>query len=305
MSNGEIRKRPDNQHESNASHIKGEKSTAMPGRFHDVPASSMRLNRYLARAGVASRRASDQLIQEGRVRVNGRVVDEMGVTVDIEHDEVSVDGAPVVLGSRTVMLVLNKPAGVYTTMSDPQGRRCVADYVNLQQYPGIYHVGRLDRDTTGLLLFTNDGAIGNQLMHPAHHVDKTYIAQVEGAPSAVQLRRLCDGVDIKVGSRIRHTAPADVQVLSRDELAHFGFAVGQSCLDLKRRRTSFVRLTIHQGMKHQVKLMLGAVGHPVINLHRISFGPLNIGDLPLGTTRTLVSAEVAALHKAAGLSADA
>jgi 23S rRNA pseudouridine2605 synthase len=292
---GRNRKQQSSAHRPEQSRIVADSQAETSGDTH------MRLNRFLARAGVASRRTSDKFIQEGRVQVNGQTVGEMGVVVDTARDTVAVDGRPVVLRAATVMLVLNKPAGVYTTMSDPQGRPCVADYVNLQRFPGIYHVGRLDRDTTGLLFFTNDGRIGNQLMHPAHHVDKTYIAQVEGTPSAVQLRRLNNGVDIKVGARVRHTAPAEVDLLSREQLNRAGFDVRQSCLEPQRSRTSFVQMTIHQGMKHQVKLMLGAVGHPVVNLHRVSFGPLSIGDLPLGKTRALTSDEVAALRKAACL----
>lgn len=266
-----------------------------------VAGEAMRLNRFLARAGVASRRGADKLIAQGRVCVNGAVVTELGVTVNPETDRVSLDGEPVSLVPETVLLVLNKPAGVYTTMSDPQGRPCVADYVDGQRYPGVYHVGRLDRDTTGLLLFTNDGQLGNQLMHPSHHVDKTYIAQVEGVPSATQVRRLCDGIDIKVGSRVRRTAPADVRVLDAREMELLPFSAAQSCLQPGRKHTSFVEMTIHQGMKHQVKLMLGAVGHRVLNLHRVAFGPLQVGNLTLGATRVVTPKETAALYAAAKL----
>lgn len=256
----------------------------------------VRLNRFLARAGVGSRRACDALIEAGRVSVNGQTVTELGVKVNPAHDAVRFDGKPVMPPQDAVVLMLNKPAGVYTTMSDPQGRPCVASCVPEDRFPGIYHIGRLDRDTTGLLLFTSDGDLGYRLQHPSHHVDKTYIAQVEGMPSFTQVRRLESGIDIKVGGRVRTTAPAKVELVSWSDLGLYGFDPDQSCLERRRAHTAFVALTIHQGMKHQVKLMLGAVGHRVVNLHRASFGALALGDLRLGSWRVLDASEVAALE---------
>lgn len=262
---------------------------------------SMRLNRFLARAGIGSRRHCDALIESGLISVNGIVVSELGTKVLPEHDTVTFNGIRVEPPSESVVVMMNKPAGVYTTMSDPQGRPCVADLAPTERFPGIYHVGRLDRDTTGLLLFASDGELGNQLQHPSHHVDKTYIAQVEGALSATQVRRLRDGIDIKVGNRIRKTAPARVDVMSWDDLQRAGFDLRESCLMRKRAGTSFVRVVIHQGMKHQVKLMFGAVGHRVVNLHRTAFGNLSIGDLKLGSWRRLSEQEIERLRRDARL----
>jgi 23S rRNA pseudouridine2605 synthase len=268
-----------------------------PEQQSETPDNFMRLNRFLARAGVGSRRNCDKLIDSGRIAVNGQVVSELGVKVNPESDIVTFEGKRVQLPSVDVVLMLNKPAGVYTTMSDPQGRPCVAEYVPTEQYPGIYHVGRLDRDTTGLLLLTSDGQLGHQLQHPSKHVDKTYIAQVEGLLSATQIRRLRDGIDIKVGNTVKRTAPAEIDVLSWKDLQREGFDVRQSCLERNRKKTSFVRVVIHQGMKHQVKLMLGATGHPVVNLHRASFGNLHLGNLKLGSWRMLTADEIAQLRR--------
>lgn len=264
----------------------------------------MRLNRFLARAGVESRRNCDKLIEAGLISVNGETVSELGLKINPEHDIVTFKGSRVEMPLADVVLMLNKPAGVYTTMSDPQGRPCVADYVPTDRFPGIYHVGRLDRDTTGLLLFTSDGQLGYQLQHPSKHVDKTYIAQVEGTPSATQIRRLRDGIDIKVGGTVKKTAPAAIDVLSWKDLQQEGFALRQSCLERNRKKTSFVRVIIHQGMKHQVKLMLGAVGHPVANLHRASFGNLRLGNLALGSWRTLSADEVSQLKRDAHIAGE-
>lgn len=267
----------------------------------DETMSKMRLNRFLARAGVASRRHADDLIQAGAVTVNGQVADAFGLVIDVYADQVAVNGEPVSLPGATQIIALNKPTGVYSTMSDPQQRACVADFLDPARFPGFYHIGRLDRDTTGLLLFTNEGTLGNRLMHPAHHVDKTYIAQVEGTPTLKQIEQLAAGIDIKVGERIRHTAPADIAVVKQAELEDLNFTLAESCLNPRVPNTSFVKLTIHQGMKHQVKLMLGAIGHRVVNLHRISFGPINVRSLPLGETRVLTDDETQALCQAAGI----
>ena len=209
-----------------------------PEQQSETPDNFMRLNRFLARAGVGSRRNCDKLIDSGRIAVNGQVVSELGVKVNPESDNVTFEGKRVQLPSVDVVLMLNKPAGVYTTMSDPQGRPCVAEYVPTEQYPGIYHVGRLDRDTTGLLLLTSDGQLGHQLQHPSKHVDKTYIAQVEGLLSATQIRRLRDGIDIKVGNTVKRTAPAEIDVLSWKDLQREGFDVRQSCLERNRSESA-------------------------------------------------------------------
>lgn len=232
----------------------------------------MRLQKYLARCGVASRRACESYIQDGRVSVNGRVVTELGSKVDEAKDEVSVDGELIRLPDDHVTIMLHKPAGYVTTMSDPQGRPTVAELVPLGEYPGLYPVGRLDRDTTGLLLFTTDGELGNALLHPSKHVSKRYIAEVEGHPTKAELSQLERGVVLDDGP----TAPAKV------ELLHSG-------------KGSIVALTIHEGRKRQVKRMLAAVGHPVTKLHRESFGNLSLGGLALGQWRELTPEELSGL----------
>ncbi len=237
---------------------------------------AMRLQKFLARAGVASRRSSEKMISAGRIAVNGAVVTELGTKVDPSRDVVLLDGAPVKLPEESYTLMLNKPAGYLTTMSDPQGRPCVADLVPVGEYPGLYPVGRLDFDTTGLLLFSTDGELGNALLHPSHHVSKTYRAQVEGMPSERDLERLASGVLLEDGM----TAPAQVVLVDG------------------RKKGAVIELTIHEGRKRQVKRMCEAVGHPVLELHRLSFGPLRLGSLEEGCWRELAPEELAALSAA-------
>lgn len=239
----------------------------------------MRLQKYLARAGVASRRASERLIEEGRVSVNGQAVCELGVKVVPGADAVVLDGAPVVLESEHVVLMLNKPAGCLTTMRDDRGRACVAELVPTDRYPGLFAVGRLDFDTTGLLLFTTDGELGHALLHPSHHVDKVYEAVVHGVPDDAALDRLRAGVVLDDGP----TQPAGVRMLSA------------------RGRRARLEITIHEGRKRQVKRMCEAVGHPVERLSRVAFGPLSLDDLREGAWRTLSPDEVASLCRCAGV----
>lgn len=160
---------------------------------------AQRLQKYLARSGVASRRACEQLIAQGRVTVNGAVVSQPGTTVVPGADEVALDGAVVRPPESSVALMLHKPPRVLTTMDDPQGRATVASLVPAEQYPGLFPVGRLDADTTGLLLFTNDGQLGNSLIHPRRHVEKTYLALVEGQPPEPQMEALRNGVLLEDG----------------------------------------------------------------------------------------------------------
>ena len=252
----------------------------------------MRLQRFLARAGVASRRGSERLMTEGRVRVNGVVVTELGSKVDPLADEVTVDGMPCSIAETSVYLVLNKPAGYLTTMNDPKGRPCVASLVPCDRYPGLFPVGRLDADTTGVLLFTTNGMAGQNLLHPSHHVDKHYVALVEGVPTKDQLAELRRGVMLDDGP----AAPAEAKLLnSRDPLAEavapYGVAGWQSV----------VGITIHEGRKHQVKRMLAAIGHPVVALHRDAFGPLGVADVEEGCWRMLTLDERSRLERAAGL----
>ncbi len=229
----------------------------------------VRLNRYLASAGVGSRRAVDELIRAGRVTVNGEV-GELGAAVG-DGDVVAVDGRPVA-PQELAYLMLHKPSGVVTTASDPQHRRTVVDLVESPQR--VYPVGRLDRDTTGLLLLTNDGELANRLAHPRHGVDKTYVAEVEGDPPPEAIRRLAEGVELDDGP----TAPARARRMGAGRL----------------------ELVIHEGRNRQVRRMCEAVGHPVRHLHRTAYGPLELGTLAPGRWRPLTAEEVAALRAETG-----
>ena len=230
----------------------------------------MRLNAWLARAGVASRRGADELIKAERVRVNGEP-GQLNTFVGA-RDRVEVDGSPVTLQPLAYVL-LNKPAGVVTTARDPQGRRTV---VGLVAHPArIVPVGRLDADTTGALVLTNDGELAHRLAHPRYRVDKVYEADVEGSPDDEALRRLEQGVELDDGP----TAPARA----------------------RRLGPSRIELTIHEGRKHQVKRMCEAVGHPVRRLHRSRYAGLDLSGLEHGEWRALSPEEVAALRALAGL----
>ena len=249
---------------------------------------TMRLQRFLARAGVASRRGSEDLMTAGRVRVNGEVVSELGSKVDLAVDAVTVDGVPCTLTDDHVYLMLFKPAGCLTTMSDPQGRRCVAELVPTHTYPGLFPVGRLDADTTGLLLFTTNGEVANRMLHPSNHVEKHYVALVRGTLGAGDVRRLEQGVSLRTDK----ARPAQVERIGPHDgraLPVVGEGVPYGC--------SVVGLTIHEGKKHQVKRMLKAVGHEVIRLHRDEFGPLKLGRMLPGQLRRLSFAEQAS-HEA-------
>ncbi len=227
----------------------------------------MRLNAFLARAGVASRRGADELIKAGRVTVNG----ETGRlnTVVGAHDRVRVDGEEVAR-QRLRYVLLHKPAGVVTTAHDPQGRPTVVELVPAE--PRVVPVGRLDADTTGALLLTNDGQLAHRLAHPRYGVEKTYVAQVEGDPDEDALRRLRDGIELDDG----RTAPARARRLG----------AGQ------------VELVLHEGRKHQVKRMLAAVDHPVTRLHRSAYAGLTLEGLEPAECRELEPAEVEQLRRA-------
>ena len=235
-------------------------------------AEKMRLQKFLAHAGVASRRAAEELIARGKVRVNGKVVRELGTVVGTD-DRVDVSGTPVRVQAEPVYLVMHKPAGVMTTMRDPQGRRTVADLLP-KGSPRIVPVGRLDYDTSGVLLFTNDGELANVLTHPRFGVEKTYRAIVKGRLLPEDIRRLQSGVLLEEFQ----AAGARVKVVAT------------------RRETSVLDLTIHEGKNRQVRRMFEAVGHPVVALARLRFGPLKLGDLGPGRTRPLTEKELAALR---------
>ena len=226
----------------------------------------VRLQKILAQAGLGSRRACEELIAAGRVQVNGRVA-TLGGRADPEHDRVEVDGEPVGVRPGLVYYALNKPTGVVTTASDPQGRPTVVDLVPGE--PRVFPVGRLDADTEGLLLLTNDGDLAHRLTHPSHGVEKEYLAQVEGRPSRGALRALRDGVELDDG----RTAPAKVAQVADDTL----------------------RITIHEGRNRQVRRMCEAVGHPVVRLVRTRIGSLSERRLAPGEWRELSREEVRAL----------
>lgn len=268
----------------------------------------MRLQKFLARAGVASRRHAEELIVAGRVMVNGQPA-ELGCSVDPGSDEIRVDGgAPVRLAEGDVTIMLHKPAGYVTTMDDPQGRATVADLVPADRFPGLFPVGRLDRDTTGLLLFTTDGELGNALLHPRRHVEKRYLALVEGTPDAKALERLRRGVALSDGM----TLPARAELLRGGDAQKAARAIGtgkgaggiNASHTGKRNRAvrektgSYVLVGLREGRKREVRRMLEAVGYPVIALHRSSFGPLELGDLPRGSWRELADVEVGELKAA-------
>jgi 23S rRNA pseudouridine2605 synthase len=221
----------------------------------------MRVNAYLARAGIASRRGAEDLIRAGRVRVNGEVA---GLATFVEpRDTVEVDGSPIEPEPLTYVL-LHKPAGVVTTARDPQGRATVVGLVGHEHR--VVPVGRLDADTTGALLLTNDGPLAHRLMHPRYEVNKVYEAEVEGEPSDDALAQLAKGVELEDGI----TSPAKVDRLG----------------------PSRIELTIHEGRKHQVKRMLEAVGHPVSHLHRSHYAGLTLDGLAPGEWRELTRDEV-------------
>ena len=227
----------------------------------------MRLNAYLARAGVASRRPADDLIKAGRVRVNG-APGELNTDVG-SGDVVEVDGERV-RPQKLAYVLLNKPAGVVTTARDPQGRPTVVGLVG--HAARVVPVGRLDADTTGALLLTNDGPLAHRLAHPRYEIEKVYVADVEGKPGAESLRRLAEGLELEDG----RTAPARVRLLG----------------------TSRIELAIHEGRKHQVKRMCEAVGHPVVRLHRSGYAGLGVEGLQPGEWRELSQEEVEALRAA-------
>src|SRR5687767_5776558 len=234
----------------------------------------MRLVKYLAHAGIASRRAAEEIIRSGRVTIGADVVTDPARDVG-DHSRVAVDGRPVTGAEERVVYALNKPRGVVSTAKDTHGRRTVVDLVNAKGGARLYPVGRLDADATGLLLLTNDGDLANQLMHPKHEVPKTYRVKVrsKGPVPHRAIQALRDGVKLDDG----RTAPARVRQLDPGVL----------------------EIVIHEGRKHQVKRMCEAVGHPVRSLQRTRFGPLALGDLPVGTVRRLTGEELARLRAAA------
>ena len=238
----------------------------------------VRLQKVLAQAGVASRRAAEGLIAAGRVEVDGEVVREQGRRVDPRTAVIHVDGSRLVVRDDLVYLAFNKPSGVHSTMSDEQGRPCVGDYVR-SRAERLFHVGRLDADTEGLLLLTNDGELAHRLMHPSYEVLKTYVAQVPGQVPRDLGRRLRAGVTLDDGPVAVHS-----------------FRV----VDATPGR-SMVEIVVHEGRKHIVRRLLESVGHPVQRLVRTAIGPVRLGEQRPGSLRALSRAEVGALHQSVGL----
>ncbi|MEJ2217045.1 MAG: pseudouridine synthase [Gemmatimonadota bacterium] len=239
----------------------------------------MRLQKYLSRAGVASRRASEGMIEAGRVRVNGVVVKELGVKVDPAADVVEVDGARVE-EAAPVWIALHKPAGYVCTRRDRHGRRTIYDLVPAE-YEALFHVGRLDLESEGLVLLTNQGGVANRLLHPRYQVDRVYEVAVKGRVTQTTLRRLLAGVVLEDGPAHAHVATMmEVQAGAR------AGAVG-----------SRLQVTMREGRKREVRRMLEVVGHPVLRLVRLRLGPVELGDLAPGAWRLLGDAERAELRR--------
>jgi 23S rRNA pseudouridine2605 synthase len=241
-----------------------------PSTVDGPPVEGERLQKVLARAGLGSRRVCEDLIEDERVTINGRTA-RLGARVDVDVDVVELDGVPIGVRPGLVHYLLNKPAGAVTTADDPQGRPTVIDLV--PDDPRVHPVGRLDMETEGLLLLTNDGQLTHRLTHPSFGVEKEYVAEVHGEPGRGALRRLREGVELEDGT----TAPAKVSVPSPGVL----------------------RIVIHEGRNRQVRRMCAAVGHPVLRLVRTRIGPLRDTRLAPGAWRELTTDEVRALERAA------
>jgi len=244
----------------------------------DPRADGVRLQRVLAAAGLGSRRACELLIEEGRVEVDGALVRTQGMRVDPDKAVIRVDGMRIASAPDHVYLALNKPRGVVSTMSDPQGRPSLEEFVG-DRSARLFHVGRLDTDTEGLLLLTNDGELAHRLSHPSYEVVKVYLAEVQGPIARDVGKRLKDGVELDDG-----IARAD-----RFRIVHSSGG------------RYMIEVSLHEGRKHVVRRMLDAVGHPVSRLVRTDVGPISIGNLKPGKHRKLSQQEIGELFKAVGL----
>lgn len=238
----------------------------------------IRLQKVLAQAGVGSRRRCEELIEAGKVTVNGQMVDQLGVRVDPADAVIEVDGQRISVDTTLITVVLNKPKGVVSTMSDPEGRPALDTYVR-EYDERLFHVGRLDADTTGVLLLTNDGELANRLAHPTHGVSKLYVAKVSGRVPKSISTTLRQGVELDDGP----VRAVECRVLDATD-TH-----------------SLVEVEMHEGRNRIVRRMFDAVGHPVIELVRTRFGPITLGALQPGQTRALTNVEVGQLQQAAGL----
>lgn len=236
--------------------------------------NGIRLQKVLAQAGVASRRGAEELIRQGRVSVNGRIIKELGTTVDPDRDEICLDRKPLAVRQSKGYLLFYKPKFCVTTLSDPQGRQTVMDFIpdiGVRLFP----VGRLDYDAEGLLLLTNDGPLSNRLQHPRYGVPKIYEVKVKGHPDERALQQLRSGVRLEEGM----TAPAEVTLLR------------------VLPKAAWIRIVLHQGWNRQIKRMGEAVGHPVLKIKRVAYGPLSLGSLQPGSFRKLSRSEVLRLYQ--------
>jgi pseudouridine synthase len=246
--------------------------------YDNEDTQGVRLQRVLAAAGLGSRRACEQLIEEGRVEVDGKKVVVQGMRVDPKKAVIKVDGLRIASAPDHVYLVLNKPKGVVSTMSDPEGRPSLQEYVGDRE-ARLFHVGRLDQDTERLILLTNDGDLAHRLSHPSFGVEKTYLAEVTGPVARDVGKRLKQGVELEDGL---------VQVDSFRLVSQVGSRV-------------MVEVKLHEGRKHVVRRMLTEVGHPVTQLVRTDLGPISLGNLKPGKQRKLSQQEIGALYRAVGL----
>ncbi|MFP5416542.1 MAG: pseudouridine synthase [Actinomycetes bacterium] len=252
---------------------------ARPGDGAGADAEGVRLQKVLAQAGVASRRAAEIMIEQGRVEVNGRVVTEQGRRVDPDSDAIRVDGARIPPPRRHAYVVFNKPRGVVSTMDDPEGRPTISDYLGKHSRERLYHVGRLDTDTDGMIFLTNDGDFAQRMMHPSYELTKTYVAEVEGFVDAATLRRLSRGVELEDG----FVKPDRVKLGARTE------------------KRTMVTVVLHEGRNRIVRRLFEAVGHPVRALSRTQIGPVKMGQLKPGSLRDLTREELGALLDAVKL----
>ncbi|MCC2593169.1 rRNA pseudouridine synthase [Tessaracoccus sp. OS52] len=238
----------------------------------------IRLQKVLAAAGIASRRASEILIDEGRVEVNGKVVTEQGMRVDPERDHIRVDGSRIPPPRRHLYVLLNKPRGVVSTMEDPEGRETLSDYLPKTK-ERLFHVGRLDTDTEGLIILTNDGDFAHKMAHPSFEVPKTYLAEVVGTVDNRTIKRLEKGITLEDGP----VKPDRVSLKSRTD------------------SRSLLTITLHEGRNRIVRRMMDSVGHPVDRLARVAIGPVRLGSLQVGKTRDLTREELGALLDLIGM----
>ncbi len=230
----------------------------------------VRLQKYLAQSGIASRRKAEEMIRDGRVRVDGRIVTEMGLKIDPDSQYVQCDNKKVgPLEQPLVYILLNKPRGYLTTLSDPQGRPIVTSLLN-NISTRVFPVGRLDLDTEGALILTNDGELAQKILHPSHETTKSYEALVQGIPAKSKIKTLETGIELEG----RKTWPAQISLIKRKE------------------QNTLFRITIHEGRKRQIRKMFQAVGHPVIALKRVAYGKLALGSLKIGSYRFLSTKEL-------------